>query len=344
MQGLKYLILMLVIACCVACIDDLNVPIRVEKPKLVIDGLITNEKTNYQVKLSFTGKYSNSNYTPPSLAVNGAKVEIIDIRGRSVELFQDVLELGTYRTIDSSFVGQIGHSYKLSITLSTGEKYSTAATPMVAVPNIFGLSFEFKDIDNQFRPDGYQIYLDTKDPSNETNYYRWSAYGFSRWESTGAKCSAFGQAICYDFCWVPTTYNQVKIASDANINGNFLSHIPVFYSPVAALGTHLIEVSQYSLSKAEYTFWKLYEEQRQRTGTIFDPQPAAIEGNLINEADPSDIALGYFGVSAVSRRKTLVPYDGSLKYSTIFLKQGDCRKAFANGTIERPIGWESFYK
>ncbi len=344
MKSIKYIFLVLVSLFFVACIDDLNIPIRVEKPKLVVDGLITNEKTSYQVKLSFTGKYSNSNYTPPSLAVNGAKVEILDERGRSIELFQDVLELGTYRTIDSSFVGQIGHSYKLSVTLSTGEKYSTVATPMVAVPNISNLNFEFKDIDNTFKPDGYQVYLNTKDPANETNYYRWAAYGFSRWESTGAKCSAFGSSICYDFCWVPTTYNQVKIASDANINGNFISNIPVYYSPIAALGAHLIEVSQYSLSKAEYTFWNLYEEQRLRTGTIFDPQPAAIEGNLINEADPSDIALGYFGVSAVSRLKTLIPFDNSLKFSKLFLRQGDCRKAFANGTIERPVGWEKFYE
>jgi Domain of unknown function (DUF4249) len=322
-----------------ACIEEVNLPIRVEKPHLVVDGLITNDSSSYVVKLSFTGNYTNSLSTPANLSLNGAKVIISDSRGRTTVLKQDVLELGTYRTIDPNFVGTVGLSYKLEVTLPSGEKYATAEEKLVAVPQILELDYKYTSIETPNLPNAFQVFVTTKDPSAEQNYYRWSAYGYSRWESTGALCSAFGPTICYDFCWVPTSYPAVLLYSDVNINGNFISKFPVYLSPIRAIGNHFVEVTQYSLSKNAYTFWNLYEQQRQRVGTIFDPQPAPIEGNLVNTKDPSDIALGYFGVSAISKKKLTIPIDQSVKTNPSLIEKGDCRKAYQFGTLERPTGW-----
>jgi hypothetical protein len=335
----KFLFLV-VFATLFSCIDEIDLPIRLEKPKLVVDGLITNEPGPYIVRLSFTGKYQNSLSTPANLALNGAKVIISDNRGRSTELRQDVLELGTYRSIDPNFVGQTGFSYKLEVQLPTGEKYTTKSELMNPVSPILNLSYEYVNVETINSNDGYQVYVDTKDPAEEQNFYRWSAYGYSRWESTGALCSAFGPTLCYQNCWVPTDYPQVLLYSDASINGNFIKKYPVYLSPVRAIGNHFIEVTQYSLSKNAYTFWNLYEEQRKRVGTIFDPQPAPIEGNLTNDEDPTDIALGYFSVSSVSKKKLTIPIEQNVRINPSFIMKGDCRKAFINGSLERPSGWE----
>lgn len=322
-----------------SCIDEIELPLRVEKPKLVVEGLITNENSTYIVKLSLTGKYTNSLSIPTNLTVNGAKVTITDNRGRIADLKQDVLELGTYRTLDPKFIGEIGNSYKLAITLPNGEKYSSKPEMMEAVPPIINLSYEYKKISNINVPDGYQVYLDTKDPGDVQNFYRWSAYGYSRWESTGAPCGSFSPSICYNFCWVPTDYPQVLLYSDASINGNSITKVPVYLSPIRAIGNHFIEVTQYSLSKDAYTFWSLYEEQRKRVGTIFDPQPAPIEGNLVNDSDPTDIALGYFGVSAIFRKKLTIPIEIKTPTNPSFIRTGDCRRAFVGSSLERPTGW-----
>jgi Domain of unknown function (DUF4249) len=335
----KYWLMLLFSILLSACIQEVDLPIRVEKPHLVVNGLITNDSSSYIVKLSFTGNYTNSLSTPANLTLNGAKVIISDNRGRSAVLKQDVLELGTYRTIDPNFVGAIGLSYVLEVTLPSGDKYITKPEKLAAVPLILELTYKYVAIETPTTPNAYQVYVTTKDPASEQNFYRWSAYGYSRWQSTGALCSAFGPTICYDFCWVPTSYPAVLLYNDANINGNFIKNNPVFLSPIRALGNHFIEVTQYSLSKDAYTFWNLYEQQRQRVGSIFDPQPAPIEGNLVNVADPSDIALGYFGASAISKKKLTIPILQDVKTNPNLIEKGDCRKAYQFGTLERPTSW-----
>ena len=322
-----------------SCIEEVNLPLRVEKPKLVVDGLISNENTSYKVKLTYTGVYDKSVATPASLALNGAKVIIQDNLGKSTLLQQDILELGTFVTTDENFIGSVGKSYRLVVTLPNADAYSTKFQKMLPVPDIGSLKYEFKDIPNLNNPDYYQIYATTKDPSEQQNFYRWAAYGYSRWESTGKPCGPFSPSICYDFCWVPTTADNVTIASDVAINGNFINNISVFSSPIRAIGKHYVEVLQYSLDQDSYRFWNLYEEQRKRVGTIFDPQPAPIEGNLINEANKFDIALGYFSVSAISRKKLTIPFDASLPFTRLLVGQGDCRVAFPFGSLDKPVGW-----
>jgi hypothetical protein len=324
-----------------SCIEEADIKLRSEKPKLVVDGLVTNENRSYSVKLSYTGVYTNSNFIPNNLVVNGARVTIKDSRGNSYNLLQDLQELGTYRTADNAFVGQLGNSYSLHITLPSGEKYSCSPETLQSVSEIDKLNYEYKQSTKIGEPDQYRVSVSTKDPATPNNYYRWRAYGYSRWQSTGALCSAFGPSICYEYCWVPTVYPQIVLASDANFNGKNITNIPVYNSPIRSVGNHFIEVTQYSLSKNAYTFWQLYEEQRKRVGSIFDPQPAPIEGNVVNENDPNDIALGYFGASAVSIKKLIIPFDETKqKTNTQLVAKGDCRLAFLFASLSRPSGFD----
>ena len=50
-------------------------------------------------------------------------------------------------------------------------------------------------------------------------------------------------------------------------------------------------------------FLKKYQEQQSRTGSLFDPVPAPLEGNVYNEANPSQLALGYFSAAGVYRKR-----------------------------------------
>ncbi len=322
-----------------SCIEEVDLKLRSEKPKLVVDGLVTNENRSYSVKLSYTGVYQNSNFTPRNLAVNGAKVTIKDSRGRTFDLPQDILEIGTYRTKDGAFVGEIGLSYTLTVIMPTGEEYVSIPETILPINEIETLTYEYKKNKGVDQPDFYLVNLTTQDNPESGNFYRWNAIGYSRWQSTGAPCGAFSPSICFEYCWVPTVYPQIILASDINFNGKKITNIQVYNSPVRSIGNHFIEVNQFSLSKNAYTFWSLYEEQRKRVGSIFDPQPAPIEGNLVNINDPADIALGYFGASAVSTKKLTIPLEDKVTVNPRLIGLGDCRTAFVFATLIRPKGF-----
>ena len=42
-------------------------------------------------------------------------------------------------------------------------------------------------------------------------------------------------------------------------------------------------------------------------GTIFEPPPAIIRGNIYNIHDPKDPVFGYFGASAITKGSIFIP-------------------------------------
>ncbi|MGA0560709.1 DUF4249 domain-containing protein [Larkinella sp. VNQ87] len=329
-----------------SCIDQVSLPIRNEKPQLVVDGLITNEKPPYTVRLSYSGSFTFDQENPQDQKITDATVTLRDDAGRSTSLAHDAMNAGFYRTTDSTFVGQPGRSYTLTIRLADGKTYVSAPEQMPTVPTIDSVYARFTPTESVALPYQYYFYADVNDPANQANYYRWTAYTYTARRSTGVSCCLGCTAICFDRCWVQYFSQDVNILSDNGVNGNRLPQRLVMRSPIYTPGPTLVEVQQYSLTPAAYQFWRLFKEQQSRTGTIFDPLPASVMGNITNTSDPTEQALGFFGASAVARkrfRETGEATYGQAIYgyiSSVIVPQGDCRNFFGRQTpVVEPPGW-----
>ena len=331
--------------CLLSCVAEVQLPERSVESRLVVEGVITNEAPPYSVKLTFTGAYNSLIYGQKEIPVIGAIVSITEVGGRTVYLDQDPITPLYYWMRDSSFVGKLGESYQLKVELTDGETYVSQPDLLKTVPEIDRIYAEFRPRqDAEFsKPDYYEILLDTKDPSTTGNYYRWSGYGYVPRTATGEKIGLFG--FCCRLCWIPNYGLGSDVLSDGYINGNNISRRSVFSSPIYYVGRHYIEIKQYSLTRAAYEFWVRFEEQRKRNGSLFDPLPASIEGNIYKEGDPTTLALGYFGSSAVSKRKLIVPGDTlnqeklEIKYGNAFTANGNCTRAYSQGQLSPPEIW-----
>ena len=74
-----------------------------------------------------------------------------------------------------------------------------------------------------------------------------------------------------------------------------------------------MRILQHSLNQNTYNYWQAVEDQRKASGSIFDPPPARIDGNVFAEDANTLPALGIFEVSAVTAlnfpiRRFDVPY------------------------------------
>ncbi|GAA4403532.1 hypothetical protein GCM10023187_19690 [Nibrella viscosa] len=331
-----------------SCVDEVQLPIRQAEPQLVVEGTITNESPPYMVRLTYTGAFENISLRPKETPISNAVVTIRDDAGQSTGLIGITGQPGYYQTTDPSFVGQVGRTYTLSVTLPNGKRYMSRPEKMLPVPAIDTVYSEFISTDNVQTPYRYRVYIDTKDPADQPNFYRWEGLFYSLRPSTGSPCTPFSRDICNDRCWVPVTIRTVNISSDQLVNGNTVQKRLIMESLVFATGPQLFEVRQYSLTREAYQFWKRFGEQQTRVGTIFDPLPAPITGNVVNTTDPDDLALGYFGASAVVVARSRIEGEETYRpqvrgfLSTIIIPQGDCRAVYApTGRLpgDIPEGW-----
>ena len=330
-----------------ACIDRVELPIRAEEPRLVVEGQITNEAPPYTIRLTYTGKYSGPDgQNPASQFADVAQVNLTDDGGRSVRLTW--FGQGTYRTTDTTFRGRVGRSYGLSITLASGKRYTTKLEKMPAVPVIDSVSAKLARSKSLVKPFATDYSVNTSDPAAEKNYYRWTGYGYTTRLSVGVPCSLGSPNKCNYRCWTLVSTDVVNVYSDEAINGNPLRNRFVLQLPVYAEGPQLVEIQQYGMTQANYQFWKLFQQQNARTGSIFDPLPAPVVGNVINADDPTDRARGYFAVTSVSRKRLRQPgippavfYPAVLSFiSSQLIPDGDCRASYGyNSPVIEPEGW-----
>ncbi|GAB3490928.1 hypothetical protein GCM10027341_03270 [Spirosoma knui] len=340
----RFIVFILAVTALISCIDQVQLPVRTEEPRLVVEGQITNEAPPYTVKLTYTGKYSGSEgQNPADQFVSGAQVSLADDQGRSTRLV--ATGPGVYQTADSTFRGQVGRSYSLSIVLTDGKRYVTSPERMPIVPAIDSISSRLVRVENIITPFRYSYAITTQDPAAEKNYYRWTAFGVTTRRSTGLPCCLGCPSICLDRCWVTESTDAVNIYSDEAINGNPIRNRAVFQLPVYAIGPQLVEVQQYSMTQSNYQFWKLYQQQNARTGSIFDPLPAPVTGNVVNADNPTDRARGYFAVTSITRkrfRNPAVETTGSAVYGFIasqIIPLYDCRDTYGPVPVMEPEGW-----
>ena len=356
----KNLLVILLLGVLLSCVEKYPVPIRSEQAKLVIDGTISSGKPPYQIQVTYSGVFEYALRNEVNQVEDNAKLTIKDNLGKSTGF--KYLGKGLYETTDMSFRGIVGRSYTLLIELPDGRKFTSFPEKMpnaVPMDNIYGefVKKNTLNTENYFiqvynpgipprypligsieyaaepdGPGGYQIYIDSQDPANDTNYYRWTASSVTRRQTTGY-CGPFCNCTCVtgESCFVPREHTDLNIFSDLLINGNQIKRKPIFFSPVYATGNIYLEINQFSITREAYQFWKRYQEQLTRTGTILDPLPSPIEGNIYNINNPNDLALGYFSAAGLFRKRAIIPVqflDFELLPRGVTPRRGACMEVY----------------
>jgi hypothetical protein len=319
--------------------------------------MVTTDSAPYTINLSYSGPYTSAGVAQldsTKFFITDAKVTIEDNLGDSTVCAW--VGLGTYQSTDSTFVGTIGRSYTLKIYLSNGKTYISKQELISPVPPIDSLTIGYDSNQiTQIQPPPLIVSVNTRDPGGAAHYYRWTATGFLPRKSWGSPCNAFVDPPCTNpymctcgaFCEQPNSDNQLNVLSNQFIEGREIV-LPVYYSPVYWSGKHFVEINQYSLSLDGYQFWEQYLAQTNRTGSILDPLPAPLTGNIYNQADSNDLALGLFSASAVYTKKVvLVPFFlQQYELESVageYIEMGDCQETYRNALPDNsdPPGWEN---
>jgi hypothetical protein len=339
---MKSIVKGLIISCLlISCIDPVRLDADGDAGQLVVDGLITDKEELQTVRLSRSVNFDNNGvittYTVPEV---GAVVAINDDHGRVINLTES--SSGVYVS-QQNVKGEVGRSYKLSIITRKGKEFQSKPEKMFPVPAIDSIVYKYLEIEkiskssgNVVKSSGFQISVVTIDPLNEKNFYRWKTNAIIEFFSNS-------EAADVSVCWygVKPLEFKVELSDDRYFNGNKLIQ-PVSIAPYERATRILINVSQYSMTQEAFRFWSLIGSQQQSTGSIFDPVPSRINGN-IRSVDTEETVLGYFGASAVFEKFVVFNRQIAAEFSPPVnakpLLMGDCRIQEVGATNLRPTGF-----
>ena len=331
-----------------ACIDEISLDIETDQKKLTVDGLIADSLDTYTIGLSYSSVIGVGNDNIQE-AVRDAIVKVIDDQGNEW-LFEETEE-GQYR---QEMAAVPGASYYLDIKTPDGLHVRSKPQKLHQVPAIDSTSLQIEtreyinNAGNFTKEQQVVIFIDTQlDPEAKKPYLRWMVEGEYEFREN------YPMALNTKVCFVKDRVglNQLNVFNTSEIPGDELFGQEVIRTELnyRFAAQYCFHIFQYAISEEEFIYWNNIADIINREGSIFDPPPGTVRGNMVNVDDPDDIVLGYFSVSGISYRRYFVNEDEIGFYieprcsPRPFRPQYPiCRECLSifGSTLERPSYWE----
>lgn len=269
---------------------------------LVVEGSINTGIGGTTIRLSRTTNLQGREPKPEI----GAIVIIETENNQTYQMYE--VSRGHY--IYNGNMPTAGTRYRLRITTLAGAVYlSELVQPRITPP--------IDDVLAEIKPNGLQISLNSHDDTNNSRYYRfeyeetWQFYSryMSRLMVKDGKLVNRPDADDIYRCFGNYTSNAINIASTARLAQNVLSMVPIVLVPSAdekLSVKYSILVTQYAISEADYKYWETLKKNTENVGSIFDPQPTFVSGNIYCVTNPDEKVLGYVGAGTFTQKRIFV--------------------------------------
>jgi hypothetical protein len=203
--------------------------------------------------------------------------------------------------------------YRIKIYTANDAEYISDFVPITSSPEIDSVTWEVVN------EEVVQLYVTTHDPANNTRYYRWT------YEETWQYHTPFysnleyvdGEIVYRDFvnnaifdCWQSGASTQILVGSTVQLQEDV-----VYKQPLLAINPrsnsrldvkYSMLVRQYAITKEAFEYWELLKKNSENLGTLFDPQPSQLPGNIHCTTDPDEPVLGYISAGAVTEKRLFI--------------------------------------
>ncbi len=290
----RYKVLTIVLAANFSCIEPYVPDIVDNETLLVVEGHISDLPAAYFVRLSSTQPLNAEGSKPET----GARVWVTDEEG--VEHIFEETAAGVYASDTACFVGQAGQTYRLNIVRSMGAVYQSDPVVLKSTPPIDSVYYErdvrFTDVEG-LKHDGIKIMVDSHDPDGKTRYYRYE------WTETYQIKVPY--PVVYDdgVCYNSFDNTSIIATNTLHLDEDRVSMFEVAYVTTESYrlrSLYHVQVRQYALDEQGYHYWSELQKSSETLGSLFDPLPYSLTGNVRSADNPDEQVLGYFDASSVS--------------------------------------------
>ncbi|WP_400191558.1 DUF4249 domain-containing protein [Hymenobacter sp. B81] len=283
------------------CVEPFNPKVKNASANLlVVDGFINSQGVS-TIKLSRTINLDVNRLPPPEPRA----VVFIEAEGGAQYNLTEGLP-GTYSS--PALTLDPGKKYRLRFTTAAGKVYASDFVAVKTTPEIDRVSWEAL-------PTGLQLSVSTHDPQNQTRYYRWD-YD-ETWEFT----SAFNAYLEWRNnqvqrrtdniyrCWTSEKSTPIRLGNSLRLTQDVIANQPLAVLPPNSLKLrykYTVNVRQYAQSAEEYAYWDNLRKNTENIGTLFDPLPSQLTGNVRSLSNADEPVIGYVGAFSVAEKRLFI--------------------------------------
>jgi Domain of unknown function (DUF4249) len=308
MKTLKLLLGCLVIIAGFACREEYEPAIvSSADSNLVVEAVLNAGAGVTSIRLSRTFKLDDTARLRGELNA----VVVVEGKDNSTRLLSMTGD-GIYTSPDLNLV--LNTEYRLKIITANGKEYLSDYILAKKTPRIDSLEFKQE-------AEGVQVYVNTHDDTNNTRYYRWDfdetweiwSYYYSSYIYENGTVRNRLPAEDVSTCWKYSNSNTIVLGSSVKLQSDHIFRAPVTFIPNdTKVGTEKLAVRysillrQYALDKKGYEFYEMMRKMTEGLGSIFDPQPSEIRGNIHCTTDPSELVIGQVSVVTIEEKRFFI--------------------------------------
>lgn len=306
--GQKIITLLLSLLFLAACKDEYFPAINeLDKDIMVVEGYIDGAEETVITLTRVTGMGQEPT---AEKFVTGASVQVEDDKGNLYPLMY---------TSKGAYTGRYhfntGLKYRVRIKTQNQKEYASGLVTYKVSPPIDSITYRLE-------PAGARFLVSTHDNTRQSKYYRWTyseTWQFHSYYSTDFQYDEQKKEVgvlkesIYD-CWQSNLSREILLNNSANLREDVMKETPLALVVNGSEKLSLkysIQVKQYVMDSIGYEFFRLLKRNTEETGSIFDPQPGNLKGNVVNVKDPLEMVVGYIGAgsSAIKREFFSIPWN-----------------------------------
>lgn len=288
------------------CLEPYIPDIKVEPGGyLVVDGTINSQGAT-TIRLSRTIALAKNTPVP---AETNATIFIEEEGGTRYPLTEG--DAGTYTS--APLVLNAAKRVRLYFRTAAQKEYASDYTAIKTTPPIDTVGWKAS-------ADGVQILVNSHDDTNQSRYYRWE------YEETWQFTSAYRSLIEYKNndivyrpslqypndiynCWSTEKSTSIKLGTTVQLTRDFVSNYPLVLLPPTSVKLryrYSILVKQAALTSEEYDYWEALRKNTENIGTLFDPLPTQLTGNVHSLSSDKEVVIGFVGAQSVTQQRIFI--------------------------------------
>jgi hypothetical protein len=315
-----------------SCVDEINLSLEESNQAIVIEAWLGNTPGDTFVKVYRTSPYVSGVLSPNYIPVPVKSVVIEQSSGGDI-LFSQV-EGNLFRQ-SNSFDPVPGRNYRMVLETKAGEVYESdweTMPPLVKIEDINAQAFQKQVMTTVGQTQFFQfktfadVQAQISDPGLGELGYLIESSGITELYTSASvdNCAC----TCYER--VPNIFAGMNLKSNQPFQGRSFG-LSLGEIPLSSLGRFFVSTKVKTVNKSSYDYLRQVDQQQRNSGSIFDPAPFRIKGNIKKRGAENQRVLGGFFLYQESSFEKLL-YRIQIRNESLSLNHSIDALPFVNGS------------